>query len=159
MGARKIIVSNVGPIGCIPFERDTNPSAGRNCVEFPNQMAQSYNKRLKDLVLELSSNLEGALIVYANVYNIVADIIQNHENYGIISQSNCCSSVSKLFVYIGLNLVLSLQALMWLILHAAYLQGDLEVWYHVVQLLKFALTDQNMYFGILTTLAMLQILS
>ncbi|XP_008781147.2 GDSL esterase/lipase At4g16230-like isoform X1 [Phoenix dactylifera] len=91
LGARKIIVANVGPIGCIPYERDTNPSAGSNCVEFPNQMAQSYNKRLKDLVLELRSNLEGALIVYADVYRIVADIIQNHKNYGFeVADFACC---------------------------------------------------------------------
>ncbi|XP_010921444.1 GDSL esterase/lipase At4g16230 isoform X1 [Elaeis guineensis] len=91
LGARKIIVANVGPIGCIPYQRDTNPSTGSNCVEFPNQMAQSYNKRLKDLLLELRSSLEGALIAYANVYHIVADIIQHHTNYGFdVADSACC---------------------------------------------------------------------
>ncbi|BAT87775.1 hypothetical protein VIGAN_05117700 [Vigna angularis var. angularis] len=28
LGARKIVVTNVGPIGCIPSQRDTKPSCG-----------------------------------------------------------------------------------------------------------------------------------
>lgn len=87
MGARKIIVVNVGPIGCIPYLRDLNPSAGDNCVAFPNQLAQAFNERLKSLVLELSSSFEGTLLVYADVYRIVWDIIQNFDSYGMYMHS------------------------------------------------------------------------
>lgn len=83
LGARKIIVVNVGPIGCIPYLRELNPSAGDNCVAFPNQLAKAFNERLKSLVLDLSSSFEGALLVYADVYRIVLDIIQNFDSYGM----------------------------------------------------------------------------
>lgn len=82
MGARKIVVSNVGPIGCIPYQRDQNPSAGENCAEFPNHLAQLFNSRLKNLVAELRKNLKGSEFVYADVYQIVYDIILNYESYG-----------------------------------------------------------------------------
>uniref|UniRef100_A0A5B7BIC1 GDSL esterase/lipase n=1 Tax=Davidia involucrata TaxID=16924 RepID=A0A5B7BIC1_DAVIN len=91
MGARKIIVANVGPIGCIPFQREVNPSAGDSCVAFPNELAQLFNIWLKSLVVELSTNLEGSTFVYADVYHIVEDIIQNYMSYGFENaNSSCC---------------------------------------------------------------------
>ncbi|CAD6210921.1 unnamed protein product [Miscanthus lutarioriparius] len=48
LDARKIVVVNVGPIGCIPYQRETNPSAGMACAEFPNQLTQAFNRRLRD---------------------------------------------------------------------------------------------------------------
>ncbi|RVW25778.1 GDSL esterase/lipase [Vitis vinifera] len=83
LGARRIIVANVGPIGCIPYQRDTTPGVGDDCASLPNQMAQLFNTRLKSLVAELSTSLEGSKFVYADVYNIVDDIIQNYESFGL----------------------------------------------------------------------------
>ncbi|KAL4643155.1 hypothetical protein ACB092_02G072900 [Castanea dentata] len=57
LGARKIIVANVGPIGCMPYVRDTNPAAGDNCVSLANQLAQLFNAELKSLIIDLSPNL------------------------------------------------------------------------------------------------------
>jgi len=61
LGARKIVVANVGPIGCIPYVRDFNPLAGDECVTFPNELAQFFNTQLKNLVAELRTKLEGSL--------------------------------------------------------------------------------------------------
>lgn len=83
MGARKIIVVNVGPIGCIPYLREMySPPAGE-CAALPNQLAQTFNGLLKDLIGELSENLPEAKFLYADVYRIVADIIQNYSSYGM----------------------------------------------------------------------------
>ncbi|XP_059278077.1 GDSL esterase/lipase At4g16230-like [Lycium ferocissimum] len=92
MGARKIIVVNVGPIGCIPYQRAINPSAGDKCVEFPNGLAQLYNNQLRGLVSELSSKLTGSKFVYADVYAIVQDIIQNYSSYGFVNANTACCS-------------------------------------------------------------------
>ncbi|KAK9672309.1 hypothetical protein RND81_12G091500, partial [Saponaria officinalis] len=91
MGAKKILVVNVGPIGCIPYIRDLNPSAGNNCVAFPNQLAQSFNLRLKTLVNELSINFQASQFVYADVYHIVDDLLNNYISYGFENvNSSCC---------------------------------------------------------------------
>ncbi|PKI78257.1 GDSL esterase/lipase At4g16230-like [Punica granatum] len=96
LGARKIIVVNVGPIGCIPYEKDTNKGAGDRCIDFPNEMAQLFNARLRDLIPELSSNLDGSNLVYADVYRIVDDIIENYTSYGFESaDSSCCYAAGK----------------------------------------------------------------
>ncbi|KAA8527361.1 hypothetical protein F0562_034924 [Nyssa sinensis] len=91
MGARKVVVANVGPIGCIPCQRDLNPSAGDGCVAFPNELAQLFNIQLKSLVEELITNLKGSKFVYADVYHIVEDILQNYISYGFENvNSSCC---------------------------------------------------------------------
>lgn len=94
MGARKIIVANVGPIGCIPYERDTNPNSGGDCVAFPNQIAQLYNSQLKSLTDELNAKLRGSTFVYADVYHIVDDVLQNFESYGFESASSACCNIA-----------------------------------------------------------------
>ncbi|XP_059632811.1 GDSL esterase/lipase At4g16230-like [Cornus florida] len=96
MGARRILVANVGPIGCIPFQRDLNPSAGSSCVAFSNELAQLFNSDLKSLIAELSSDLVESKFVYADVYRIVDDIIQNYMSYGFEnSNSSCCYTAGR----------------------------------------------------------------
>lgn len=82
LGARKVVVANVGPIGCIPSQRDSNIGAGDSCVSFPNQLAQLYNSQLKDLITELNSNLEGSAFAYADVYQILDDMLKNYVALG-----------------------------------------------------------------------------
>ncbi|KAJ9154613.1 hypothetical protein P3X46_027932 [Hevea brasiliensis] len=96
LGARKIVVANVGPIGCIPYERDTNPSSGDNCVVFQNQLVQLYNTQLKSLISELSASLEGSIFIYADVYRIVEDILQNYKSYGFENaNTSCCYAAGR----------------------------------------------------------------
>ncbi|XP_058209898.1 GDSL esterase/lipase At4g16230-like [Rhododendron vialii] len=97
LGARKIVVSNVGPIGCIPYQRDLNPSAGETCVALPNHLAQLFNGRLKNLVPELRKNLKRSEFLYADVYRIVDDIIQNYESYGFQNSNTACCKIAGQF--------------------------------------------------------------
>nr|KYP57879.1 GDSL esterase/lipase At4g16230 family [Cajanus cajan] len=97
LGARKIVVANVGPIGCIPSQRDANPGAGDSCVVFPNQLAQLFNTQLKGLIAELNSNLEGSMFVYADVYRILEDILLNYVVLGFDNPSSACCHVAGRF--------------------------------------------------------------
>lgn len=83
MGARKIVVANVGPIGCIPSQRDAHPAEGDSCITFANQMALSFNAQLKGLIAELNSNLAGSIFVYADIYHILADMLVNYAAFGM----------------------------------------------------------------------------
>ncbi|KAL2921126.1 hypothetical protein RDABS01_012617 [Bienertia sinuspersici] len=97
MGARKIAVVNVGPIGCIPYQRDVNPLAGDDCVAFPNQLAQSFNLQLKSLITELGSSLEGSKFIYADAYRIVSDVLVNYQSYGFENANSACCYESGRF--------------------------------------------------------------
>lgn len=83
MDARKFVLGNVGPIGCIPYQKTINQLAQDQCVELPNKLAKQYNGRLKDLLAELTENLPGATFVHANVYDLVMELITNYDKYGM----------------------------------------------------------------------------
>ncbi|XP_074281532.1 GDSL esterase/lipase At4g16230-like isoform X1 [Silene latifolia] len=97
MGAKKILVANVGPIGCIPYIRELNPSEAPKCAALPNHLAQLFNFQLKSLVTELSSNLKGSEFVYADVYRVVNDLLLNYTSYGFENGNSACCYVSGRF--------------------------------------------------------------
>ncbi|XP_052205338.1 GDSL esterase/lipase At2g23540-like [Diospyros lotus] len=90
LDARKFIVGNVGPIGCIPYQKTINRLSEDECVALPNKLALQYNARLKDLLAQLNQNLAGATFVHANVYDLVMELIQNYAKYGFTTASKAC---------------------------------------------------------------------
>lgn len=57
MDARKFVVGNVGPIGCIPYQKTINQLNEDQCVDLANKLALQYNAKLKDLLANLNKNL------------------------------------------------------------------------------------------------------
>ncbi|KQK14765.2 hypothetical protein BRADI_1g18470v3 [Brachypodium distachyon] len=93
LDARKFVVANVGPLGCIPYQKTLNRVAEGECVKLPNTLAATYNGKLRDLLIELNSGdggLPGARFCLANVYDLVMELIANHGKYGFKTASVAC---------------------------------------------------------------------
>ncbi|KAJ8764326.1 hypothetical protein K2173_006066 [Erythroxylum novogranatense] len=90
LDARKFVLGNVGPIGCIPYQKTINQLKENECVDLANKLALQYNGRLKDLVAQLNDNLPGATFVLANVYDMVMELITNYDKYGFSTASTAC---------------------------------------------------------------------
>ncbi|CAL9026943.1 unnamed protein product [Prunus brigantina] len=90
LDARKFVIGNVGPLGCIPYQKTINQLNPDECVELPNKLALKYNGRLKDLLAELDDNLPGSTFVYVNVYDLVMELITNYDKYGFTTASKAC---------------------------------------------------------------------
>ncbi|XP_066395463.1 GDSL esterase/lipase At2g23540-like [Miscanthus floridulus] len=90
LDARKFVVANVGPLGCIPYQKTINRVGEDECVKLPNQLAAQYNARLRELIIELNGNLPGARFCLANVYDLVMELITNYPNYGFETASVAC---------------------------------------------------------------------
>ncbi|XP_057768448.1 GDSL esterase/lipase At2g23540 [Salvia miltiorrhiza] len=90
LDGRKFIVGNVGPIGCIPYQKTINQLSENECVSLPNKLAQQYNAKLKDLLQQLNENLPGSTFLYANVYDLVMELITNYAKYGFTTASKAC---------------------------------------------------------------------
>lgn len=82
MGARKVVVASLGPLGCIPFQLTLRFSRNGECSEKVNAQAREFNAGLFGLIKELNANLHGAQFIYADAYKGVAEMIANPSAYG-----------------------------------------------------------------------------
>lgn len=82
LDARKFVVGNVGPIGCIPYQKTINGVEENECVGLPNKLALEFNVKLREMLAELNGELPGAKFVLANVYDLVMEVISNYQRYG-----------------------------------------------------------------------------
>ncbi|CAL1399541.1 unnamed protein product [Linum trigynum] len=98
MGARKVIVTSVGQIGCIPYQlaRYTNNNNTKNsrCNEKINDAVSMFNSGLKRLVQRFNAGgteLPGAKFVYLDFYKSTSDLYLNSSQYGFeVIDKGCC---------------------------------------------------------------------
>ncbi|XP_047326009.1 GDSL esterase/lipase EXL3-like [Impatiens glandulifera] len=97
LGARKIAVFNVPPIGCLPSQR-TLGGGGllRVCAEPYNQAALLYNTKLSNMISSIGTRFsldQKARVVYIDVYTQLFDIIMNPTKYGLeVVDRGCCGT-------------------------------------------------------------------
>ncbi|KAL2237906.1 GDSL esterase/lipase At5g41890 [Sesamum indicum] len=92
LGARKLVVVGLGPLGCIPFIRAINLVPSGQCSAAVNAFATAYNLKLKHELHQMNLHLgPSAIFLYANSYHIFTEIITNHRDYGFEnSEGPCC---------------------------------------------------------------------
>ncbi|XVF11325.1 hypothetical protein REPUB_Repub08aG0017800 [Reevesia pubescens] len=81
LGARKFLVCNVAPLGCIPFTKETKNHTGP-CVEEVNQRVSVYNNLLSNLLTKLQSTLSGSKFVLGDTYKVFQDVFASPSSYG-----------------------------------------------------------------------------
>lgn len=90
LGARKIVYTGLGPIGCVPLERTVNILESHGCREEYNTVAKNYNVKLQKLLLKLNAELPGIKAIFSNPYEPVEQIVQNPRKYGFEETSKAC---------------------------------------------------------------------
>ncbi|XP_017244672.1 GDSL esterase/lipase At2g04570 [Daucus carota subsp. sativus] len=95
LGARKISLGGLPPMGCLPLERtaDFFRGQGGECNENYNRVALNFNSKLSGLVKNLNQELSGIKVVLSNPYNILKQIVHKPSLYGFeVAGIACCSS-------------------------------------------------------------------
>jgi hypothetical protein len=82
LGARKIALAGLPPMGCLPLERATNIMDFHGCVEGYNDLALEFNGKLEGMVAKLNKELPGLNMEFEDVYNIFLQIIRRPSAYG-----------------------------------------------------------------------------
>jgi hypothetical protein len=83
LGGRKISLTGVPPMGCLPLERTTNIMGQHDCIQEYNKVAVEFNGKLEGLVSELKRELpELRMLFTRTVYDNVYQIIRNPAAYG-----------------------------------------------------------------------------
>ncbi|KAL9231266.1 hypothetical protein vseg_006513 [Gypsophila vaccaria] len=93
MGARKIVVFEGAPFGCIPFSVDANGT----CNEGRNGNATLYNTKLGETLQKLSSQLPNSYFSLGKAYDLTIDAINNPANYGLTNVTGSCCKIAVVF--------------------------------------------------------------
>ncbi|KAL5989833.1 hypothetical protein ACLOJK_010728 [Asimina triloba] len=90
-GARKVVVFDVGLIGCSPSELAMYSPNGATCVDRINSAIRIFNSRLRALIHDINNSLDGAKFIYINGYGIFADILNRASSFGFtVTNAGCC---------------------------------------------------------------------
>ncbi|KAL2488601.1 GDSL esterase/lipase [Forsythia ovata] len=93
LGCRVIIVSGLPPIGCLPIQITAKSPILRSCIDKENSDALSYNNKLEKLLPQIQKELPGSKFLYADIYTILTDMINNPQKYGLVEvKKGCCGS-------------------------------------------------------------------
>ncbi|XP_068648878.1 GDSL esterase/lipase At1g71691-like [Aristolochia californica] len=89
LGARKVIISSVGLLGCIPsiLAQDANGQ----CSDAVNRLVLPFNNNIRSMVNSLNANLPGAKFIYIDIYNMFRQILGNPRSFGFsVVDRGCC---------------------------------------------------------------------
>jgi len=95
LGARKLDLNGLPPMGCLPLERRAATGA---CTEEYNAVARGFNAGLRDLVARLDGGGlgGGARVVYGDVYGAVADVLADPAAHGFEDVgAGCCGATGR----------------------------------------------------------------
>ncbi|CAH1444355.1 unnamed protein product [Lactuca virosa] len=95
LGARKISLNGLPPMGCLPLERTENYFSGTKCVQLYNRVAKEFNLKLKHLVKKLNKELAGIQLVYSDIYYILSDVIKNPRSFGFDDGERACCATGR----------------------------------------------------------------
>ncbi|CAO2837652.1 unnamed protein product [Amaranthus hypochondriacus] len=97
LGVRKVIVTGIGQIGCIPYELARyNATSHSRCNESKNNIINLFNSGLRQLVDNFNNGqLPGAKFVYLDSYRGSKDLYTNRRSYGLEEVETGCCGVGK----------------------------------------------------------------
>ncbi|KAM7480028.1 hypothetical protein LguiA_028241 [Lonicera macranthoides] len=94
LGARKLMVFGLGPMGCIPLQRVLSTTG--ECQDRTNKLALSFNKAGTKLLDDLSKKLPNASYRFGDAYDVVNNVITNPYKYGFNNSDSPCCSFGKI---------------------------------------------------------------
>ncbi|XP_034675248.1 GDSL esterase/lipase At1g33811 [Vitis riparia] len=96
LGARKVVVTSVGQIGCIPYQLARFNGSGSQCNESINNAINLFNTGLRKLVDRFNNGqLPGAKFVYLDSFQNSKDLVLNAATYGFEVVDKGCCGVGK----------------------------------------------------------------
>ncbi|KAF5482537.1 hypothetical protein F2P56_003095 [Juglans regia] len=89
LGARRVMVTGTGPLGCVPAELAMRSRNGE-CAEELQQAAGIFNPELVQMIQQLNSDLGADVFVAANAFQMNMDFINSPQRFGFVTSKVAC---------------------------------------------------------------------
>ncbi|PIN11156.1 Triacylglycerol lipase [Handroanthus impetiginosus] len=89
LGARRVLVTGTGPMGCVPAELAQRSRRGECSTELV-RAAGLFNPQLTQMLSNLNSELGSGVFVGANTLQMHMDFISNPRAYGFVTSKIAC---------------------------------------------------------------------
>ncbi|XP_024187113.1 GDSL esterase/lipase LTL1 [Rosa chinensis] len=89
LGARQVLVTGTGPLGCVPAELAMHSRNGECSVEL-QRAASLFNPQLVQMISSLNSDLGSNVFIAANAYQMHMDFVSNPAAYGFVTSKIAC---------------------------------------------------------------------
>ncbi|VFQ83231.1 unnamed protein product [Cuscuta campestris] len=93
LGARKIGVTSLPPLGCLPAAKTLFGFHQSGCVDYINTNAQKFNGKVNAAAAQLKKSLPGLRLVIFDIYKPLNDLIKSPSNSGFAEAGRgCCGT-------------------------------------------------------------------
>ncbi|KAK0600777.1 hypothetical protein LWI29_018304 [Acer saccharum] len=89
LGARQVLVTGTGPLGCVPAEMAMRSTNG-GCSEELQRAAALYNPQLVEMIEGLNSEIGENIFIAANTQQMHMDFISDPQAYGFTTSKVAC---------------------------------------------------------------------
>ncbi|KAM7471795.1 hypothetical protein LguiA_009978 [Lonicera macranthoides] len=95
LGARKIGVTSLPPLGCLPAARTLFGYHEKGCVARLNTDAQGFNKKANSAASQLQKQLPGLNIVIFDIFKPLYDLVQSPSSQGFVEATKGCCGTGR----------------------------------------------------------------
>uniref|UniRef100_A0A2N9HNF4 GDSL esterase/lipase n=1 Tax=Fagus sylvatica TaxID=28930 RepID=A0A2N9HNF4_FAGSY len=89
LGARRVMVTGTGPLGCVPAELAMRSRNGE-CVPELQRAAGIFNTGLVQMIQQLNRELGANVFVSANAFNMNMNFVTSPQRYGFVTSKVAC---------------------------------------------------------------------
>ncbi|XP_010558733.1 PREDICTED: GDSL esterase/lipase LTL1 [Tarenaya hassleriana] len=89
LGARRVLVTGTGPMGCVPAELALHSRNGECGVELM-RAAALFNPQLVDMINQLNSEIGSDVFIAANANEMHLDFVTNPQQFGFVTSKVAC---------------------------------------------------------------------
>ncbi|KAF5466504.1 hypothetical protein F2P56_016422 [Juglans regia] len=93
LGARKLGVTSLPPLGCVPLAITLLGNHENGCVSRINSDAQGFNKKINSAAANLQKKYPGLTIVIFDIYTPFYDLLKSPSKHGFLeARRGCCGT-------------------------------------------------------------------